>query len=116
MLMKSCLQLLLGSRFVFFALRFNFFMSLLKTVYPFTPNSAKSKIDKFSKITNWVKLKNKQHHSKELLNSFAMNGPALGNNNHFIRSRGSLVAKLQRGPDSAIQRKIYNKYFYVISM
>ena len=26
---------------------------------PFTPNSAKSKIDKFSKITNWVKLKKK---------------------------------------------------------
>ena len=34
---------------------------------PFTPScSAKSKSDKFSKITNWVKLKNKQHPSKVL--------------------------------------------------
>ena len=45
---------------------------------PFTPESAKSKIDKFSKIANWVKLKNKQHHSKVLLNSFPMNGHTLG--------------------------------------
>ena len=29
---------------------------------PFTPDSAKSKIDKFSKINSWVKLKNKQQH------------------------------------------------------
>ena len=28
---------------------------------PFTPDSDKSKIDKFSKITNWVKLTKKQH-------------------------------------------------------
>ena len=39
---------------------------------PFTFHRAKSKIDKCSKITNWVKLKNKQHHSKVLLNSFPM--------------------------------------------
>ena len=45
---------------------------------PFTPDSAMSKIDKFSKITNWVKLINKQHHSKVLLNSFPMNGETLG--------------------------------------
>ena len=32
----------------------------------FNPDSTKSKIVKFSKITNWVKLKNKQHHSKVL--------------------------------------------------
>ena len=30
---------------------------------PLTPNSARSKIDKLSKITNLVKLNNKQHHS-----------------------------------------------------
>ena len=44
---------------------------------PFTPGSAKSTIDKCSKITNWVKLKNK-HQSKVLLNSFPMNGVTLG--------------------------------------
>ena len=43
-------------------------------VYPFTPDSDKCKLDKFSKRTNWVKLKNKQHHSKVLLNSFPING------------------------------------------
>ena len=43
-------------------------------INPFIPNSAKSKIDKFSKITNCVKVKNKQHHCKVLLNSFPMNG------------------------------------------
>ena len=32
-----------------------------KEINPLTPDSAKSKIDKFSKIANWVKLKNKQH-------------------------------------------------------
>ena len=37
---------------------------------PLTPDSAKYKTDEFWKITNWVKLKNKQHHSKLLLNSF----------------------------------------------
>ena len=42
---------------------------------PFTPSpeSAKPKIDKFSKITKWVQLKNIQHH-----NSFPMNGHTLG--------------------------------------
>ena len=45
---------------------------------PFTPDSAKSETDQFTKITNWVKLKNKQHHSKILLNSFPMNGPPKG--------------------------------------
>ena len=36
----------------------------------FTPDSAKSKIDKFSKITNWVNLKNKpQRHSKVQLSN-----------------------------------------------
>ena len=39
-------------------------------INPFTLDNAKSKIDKYSKITNWVKLKNKQHCSKVLLNSF----------------------------------------------
>ena len=32
-------------------------------INPFTPDDAKSKIVKFSKITNWGKSKNKQHHS-----------------------------------------------------
>ena len=45
---------------------------------PLTPDSAKSKIDRNSRITNWVKLKTKQHHSKVLLNSFPMNGHTLG--------------------------------------
>ena len=44
---------------------------------PFTPKSAKSKTGKSSKITNWVKLKNTQLHSKVLLNSFPMNGQTL---------------------------------------
>ena len=45
----------------------------------FTPDSAKSKIDQFSQITNWVKVKNKQDSksSKVLLNSFP-NGFTLG--------------------------------------
>ena len=34
-----------------------------------------------SKITNWVKLKDKQHYSKVLCNSFPMNGPV-----HRIKS------------------------------
>ena len=38
----------------------------------FTQDSTKSK------ITNWIKLKNKQQHSKELLNSFRMNVYTLG--------------------------------------
>ena len=41
---------------------------------PFTPDSAKSKIDKFSKITNWVKLETLQLHNKVLLSGFPMNG------------------------------------------
>ena len=44
----------------------------------FPPDKAKFKIDKVSKITNWVKLKNKQHHSKVLLNRFLINGHTLG--------------------------------------
>ena len=46
-------------------------------VTPFTHDSAKSKIDQFSQITNWVKFTSKQHHSKVLLNSFPMNGHTL---------------------------------------
>ena len=42
-----------------------------------TPDGAKSKMFKFFKITNWVKLKNKQHNSKVLLNSFPINGHTL---------------------------------------
>ena len=41
---------------------------------PFAPDSARSKTGQLSKITNWVKLKSKQHLSKVLLNSFPMNG------------------------------------------
>ena len=41
---------------------------------PFTPAKSKIIIDKFSKITNWEKLRNKQHHSEVLLNGFPMNG------------------------------------------
>ena len=44
----------------------------------FNPDSAKSKIDKVPKIVNWVKLKNKQHHSKLMLNRFPMNGHTFG--------------------------------------
>ena len=46
-------------------------------IIPFTPDSAKSKIDTFSKITNLVKLKNKRHHNKVLLDCFPMNGQGL---------------------------------------
>ena len=44
----------------------------------FTPDSAKSKIVKFSKITNWGRSKNKEHHSKVLLDGFPINGYTLG--------------------------------------
>ena len=47
-------------------------------INPFTPDSVKSKTENFSRITNRVKLKNKQHHSKVMLNSFPMNGHTLG--------------------------------------
>ena len=45
--------------------------------HPFTPDSAKSKIDTFSKMANLVTLNNKLHHSKVLLNRFSMNGHTL---------------------------------------
>ena len=44
---------------------------------PFTPDSGKFKIDKFPKMSNLVKLKNRQYLSKVLLNSFRMNGHTL---------------------------------------
>ena len=37
--------------------------TFLMQLNPFTPHCAESKIDKFSKIANWVKLKNKQTNS-----------------------------------------------------
>ena len=40
---------------------------------PFSPDGVKSKIDKLSKNTNWVKL-----YHKVLLDSFPMNGDTLG--------------------------------------
>ena len=46
-------------------------------INPFTSDSAKYKIDKFSKVTIWVKLKNNHHHSKVLLDGFPMNGHTL---------------------------------------
>ena len=49
------------------------FKQFEKAFNPFTPDSAECKINKFSKITKWVKLKNKQHHSEVLLDSFPMN-------------------------------------------
>ena len=36
---------------------------------PFTPDSAKSKVDKFFKMTNWGKLNNTAQHSKVLFKS-----------------------------------------------
>ena len=36
------------------------------------------KLINFPKLQNWVILKNKQHHGKVLLNSFAINGHTLG--------------------------------------
>ena len=47
-------------------------------VNPFSPDGAKSNIDKLSKIANWVELKHKQNHSKVLLKSFPMNDHTLG--------------------------------------
>ena len=38
-------------------------VSLFCILLRFTPDSTKSKIDQFSKIKYWVKLKNKQHHT-----------------------------------------------------
>ena len=45
---------------------------------PFTPDSAKSKTDQFSKIENSNWGTNKQHHNKVLLDSFPMNGHTQG--------------------------------------
>ena len=63
----------------------------------FTPDSAKSKIAKFSKITNWAKLKNKQHRSKVLLNSFPTNGRTFGfcPQNQKLENFVSTIASLQ---------------------
>ena len=67
-----------------------------------TSDSAKSKIDKSSKITNWVKLKkknnNKEHHSKALLNSFPMNG-------HRVLYMESKVRKLCHTQDFNLEVK-----------
>ena len=46
-------------------------------VSPFTPVSAESKIDKFSKLTNCVKLKANSTTVKCMLNSFPMSGHTL---------------------------------------
>ena len=48
------------------------FTQFLKLIHPLTPDSVISATSKFSKIPNRVKLKNKQHHSKVLLNIFPM--------------------------------------------
>ena len=48
-----------------------------KKINRFTSDNAKSKIDKFPKITNWVGLIIKEHHSEVQLNSFPMNGHTL---------------------------------------
>ena len=58
--------------------RLYLFLLTNTNIHPFTPDSAKSKTDKFSNITNWVKVKDKQHQSKVQLNSFPMNGHTLG--------------------------------------
>ena len=50
------------------------FLFSITCVKPFTPDIVKSKIEKCGKILKCVKLKNKQHRSKILLNSFPMNG------------------------------------------
>ena len=47
--------------------------TVLYSLNPFNPDSAKSKTDKFFKIINWVK-----QHSEVLLDSFPMNGHTLG--------------------------------------
>ena len=47
-------------------------------INPFTPDSAKSKSDTFSKIIKWGKSENNQHNGEVLLNSFQMNGHTLG--------------------------------------
>ena len=46
-----------------------------RSMNPFTHENVKSEIDKLKKkkMTNWVILKNRQYHSKVLLNSFPMN-------------------------------------------
>ena len=38
-------------------------LEVKRLISSFTPDSAKSQSDKFSKITNWIRLKNKQPHS-----------------------------------------------------
>ena len=47
---------------------------------PFTPDRANSKIDKFCQNYKLgkIKKKNRQHHSKVLLNNFPINGHTLG--------------------------------------
>ena len=45
-------------------------------VNPLAPGSAKPKMDKFSKLTNWVKLK--KYHIKLPFNSFLMKGHTWG--------------------------------------
>ena len=59
-------------------LQYTFVSFVYFLINPLTHISAKSKVDKFSKITNWVKLKNRQQHNKALLNNFPMKGNTLG--------------------------------------
>ena len=52
--------------------------NLRHLVNPSSLDHAKSKINTFSKLSNWGKLNNKQHRSKVLLNSFPKNGHTSG--------------------------------------
>ena len=60
----------------FWALK-NHIRTVKHKLNPFTSYSAKSITDIFSKFTNWLKLKNEQHHNKVLLNRFPMNAVTL---------------------------------------
>ena len=56
-----------------------------------------SNIDKFSKISNSIKWKNKQHHSKILLNSFPMNLTVNGSVHRIKSSKALYHARFHSG-------------------
>ena len=69
--LKSQMQMCL---FIEYNIPIFFIHLFIHLFFPFTSESVKSKIDKFSQITYWSKLKNNQHHRKVPLNNFSMKG------------------------------------------
>ena len=65
-MIEFCVQttLMLGTLLLSEKIHMEKVLFLVTGVSPFTPDNAKCKIDKTTKITNCIELKTKEHHSK----------------------------------------------------